>query len=74
MVEREHGDQATSGGRRAEGSGRPLPSVFDGLGDGPLDMAALEARMEADIEARAVAALDRVLAQKRWPRDGERHC
>lgn len=70
MVEREQGDQAASGGRRAEGSGRPLRSIFDGLGEGPLDMATVEVRLQADIESRALACLGRVLRQHGMAKGG----
>jgi hypothetical protein len=63
-IDGEGGGCVGEGGREA-GGGRLLPSVFDGLPAGPLDMAALEEAMQADMEARAMACLGRVSARAR---------
>ena len=41
---------------------RSLPSIFDGLPPGPIDLALLHDLMERDFERRTLATLDRILA------------
>lgn len=59
------------------GTGRSLPSIFDGFPPGPLDFATLERRMAYDTEARTLAALDRAFAARRRkqsrPADSDQH-
>ncbi len=73
MAASEQGD-----GRDGDGEGvGPTPraggearrGVFDGLGGGPLDMAALQARMQEDDERRILACLDRAIARRARPSD-----
>lgn len=49
---------------------RSLPSIFDGLPPGPIDLALLHDLMERDFERRALATLDRVLALRHPASDG----
>jgi hypothetical protein len=67
MAESDRGmEEATTAveGGKAKAAGRRLPSVFDGLPPGPLDMSALEEKMERDIAAHALACMQRIAAQR----------
>jgi hypothetical protein len=63
------GDGGRDEGRRP---GRRLPSIFDGIApDQPLDMAAVEDRMSADLERRALEVMRREAERRRPPDAGE---
>lgn len=73
MTASEHGDGNNADGvrRMPPAGGEARLSVFDRLGDGPIDMVALEALMREDDQRHALAALDRAIARRRQPSGGE---